>query len=87
MVVGGASVGGTKSRRVLTRDWHWLDFIPALRERRRRALERELERTQMQLRATILQLASELGADAHEARKALIRESYLAAGRVPDERA
>ena len=36
--------------------------------------------------ATILQLASELGADAHEARRALIRESYLTSGRVPDER-
>jgi hypothetical protein len=57
-----------------------------LRERRRTRVERELDRTQAELRATILRLASELGADAHEARKALIRESYLAAGRAPDER-
>lgn len=57
-----------------------------LRERRRTRVERELDRTQAELRATILRLASELGADAHEARKALIRESYLAAGRAPEER-
>lgn len=57
-----------------------------LRERRRARVERELDRTQAELRATILRLASELGADAHEARKALIRESYLAAGRAPEGR-
>jgi hypothetical protein len=57
-----------------------------LRDRRTRRLARieaELDRTQMQLRASILQLAQELGGDAHEARKALIRESYLASGQVP----
>ena len=47
-------------------------------------IEAELNRTQAQLRATILTLASELGADAHEARKALIRESFLASGRTPE---
>ena len=47
-------------------------------------VEAELDRTQAQLRATILTLASELGADAHEARKALIRESFLASGRTPE---
>lgn len=47
-------------------------------DRKRAAIERELDRTQLELRNTILQLASALGADAHEARKALIRESYLA---------
>jgi len=65
----------------------WLvDWIKTLRERKRARIERELDRTQAELRATILRLASELGADAHEARKALIRESYLASGRVPDDR-
>ncbi len=54
-----------------------------LRNRRARRIEAELDRTQMELRATILQLASQLGGDAHEARKALIRESFLASGRVP----
>lgn len=57
-----------------------------LRDRRARRIERieaELDRKQMELRATILQLAGQLGGDAHEARKALIRESFLASGKVP----
>lgn len=59
-------------------DW-WRD-----RRRRRIArIEAELDRQQAELRATILHLADQLGADAHEARKALIRESFLASGRVP----
>lgn len=64
----------------------WLvDWLSTLHEKRRARIERELDRTQAQLRATVLRLASELGADAHEARKALIRESYLASGRVPGD--
>ncbi len=59
-------------------DW-WRD-----RRRRRIArIEAELDRQQAELRATILHLADQLGADAHEARKALIRGSFLASGRVP----
>ena len=54
------------------------------RRTRTERVEAELDRTQAQLRATILTLASELGADAHEARKALIRESFLASGRTPE---
>lgn len=57
-----------------------------LRERRARRIARieaELDHTQMQLRTSTLQLAQELGGDAHEARKALIRESFLASGKVP----
>ena len=53
------------------------------RARRIARIEAELDRTQVQLRASILQLAQELGGDAHEARKALIRESFLASGKVP----
>lgn len=49
-----------------------------------RAVEAELDRKQDELRGTILRLAEALGAEAHEARKALIRESYLASGRVPE---
>lgn len=60
-------------------------WMLARRDRRRARIEAELDRTQVELRQTILRLASELGADAHEARKALIRESYLASGRVPGE--
>ena len=45
---------------------------------KRRRIEAELDRKQAALRATILDLASQLGADAHEARKALIQESFLA---------
>lgn len=48
-----------------------------LRDRRRAAMERELDRQQAELRASILKLASELRADAHEARKALVRESFV----------
>jgi enoyl reductase-like protein len=59
-------------------DW-WRDR----RQRRIARIEAELDRQQAELRATILHLANELGADAHEARKALIRESFLASGKVP----
>lgn len=65
----------------------WLvDWIKTLRERKRAWIERELDRTQAELRTAILRLASELGADAHEARRALIRESHLASGGVPEDR-
>lgn len=53
------------------------------RRRRIRRIEAELDRTQAEMRATILHLAEQLGADAHEARKALIRESYVASGQTP----
>jgi hypothetical protein len=52
-------------------------------DKRARA-EAELDRQQAELRAAILNLASQLGAEAHEARKALIRESFLAAQNPPD---
>lgn len=55
------------------------------RDRKRARIEAELDRTQAELRQTILQIASALGGDALEARKALIRESYLARGEVPKE--
>ena len=54
------------------------DWVVRLREAKRNRVEQELNRTQAELRATIVQLASELGADAHEARKALIQASFLA---------
>lgn len=60
-----------------------VDWLRTLRERRRAHAEAELDRKQAELRATILALAEQLGADAHEARKALIRESYLASGQAP----
>ncbi len=60
-----------------------VDWIKALRANRKARIERELDRQQAELRATILHLAEQLGADAHEARKALIRESYLASGQTP----
>ncbi|GAA2021759.1 hypothetical protein GCM10009819_00340 [Agromyces tropicus] len=64
----------------------WL-VIGIIRRRRARIarIEAELDRTQDELRATVLQLANALGMEAHEARKALIRESYLASGHVPSE--
>jgi hypothetical protein len=58
----------------------WMPVLIRNRELRRRArIEAELDRTQAQLRATVLNLAAQFGADAHEARKALIRESFIAA--------
>ncbi|NYD66389.1 hypothetical protein [Agromyces atrinae] len=54
-------------------------------ERRRARIEAELDRKQDELRRTVLQLADALGMEAHEARKALIRESFLASGRTPSE--
>ena len=68
---------------VATAAWLVVDWLAALRKRRRARIERELDRKQAELRIAIFGLASQLGADAHEARKALIRESYLASGRVP----
>lgn len=62
----------------------WIgDQIERCRDAKRARIEAELDRTEAQLRATILQLAAELGADAHEARKAMIRESYLHRGELP----
>jgi hypothetical protein len=51
---------------------------------RTRRAEAELDRQQEELRSTILSLADALGMEAHEARKALIRESYRATGQVPN---
>jgi hypothetical protein len=62
-----------------------VDWLSALRERKRARVERELDRKQAELRATIFTLAEHLNMDAHETRKALIRESYLASGRVPGD--
>ncbi|TFB80327.1 hypothetical protein E3N84_09980 [Terrimesophilobacter mesophilus] len=61
----------------------FVEWLKELSDRRRTRIERELDVAQERMRAAIFQLASELGADAHEARKALIRESYLASGQLP----
>jgi vacuolar-type H+-ATPase subunit H len=55
-----------------------IERLRRIRSSNRARVEAELDRQQMQLRSTILRLAEQLGADAHEARKALIRESFLA---------
>ena len=60
-------------------------WVRQRRDRKRARIEAELDRTQAELRQTIFQLASALNGDALEARKALIRESYLARGEVPKE--
>lgn len=64
-----------------------VDLFKSRRTRRVARIEADLDRTQAELRQTILRLAEELGADAHEARKALIRESFLATGSMPDSAA
>lgn len=50
-------------------------------KRRRDQIEAELDRKQEELRRTIWQLASELSADAHETRKAMIQASFNASQR------
>lgn len=60
-----------------------VEWVRSRREERIADLEEQLDRQQAQLRATILSLAEQLNADAHEARKALIRESFLARGEIP----
>ena len=60
-----------------------MTWIRTRREQQRAAAERELDRKQAELRGTILNLADALGMEAHEARKALIRASFLARGEVP----
>lgn len=62
----------------------WLmQWIARRRQARVARIEAELDRKQDELRATVLQLATALGMEAHEARKVLIREAYLSSGRVP----
>lgn len=58
------------------------DFYQEVRERRRKKIEAELDRRQEELRLTILQLASALNEDASHARRALVRECFLARGEV-----
>ncbi len=61
------------------------DWFRRRQDRKRARIEADLDRTQAELRQTIFQLAAALNGDALEARKALIRESYLARGEVPKE--
>lgn len=61
-----------------------IGWLAERRQRRIACIEAELDREAERLRSTILSLAKQLGADAHEARKALIRESYLASSKAPD---
>lgn len=65
----------------------WLvNWLIRRQEARTAHTRAELDRTQDQLRRTILQLTDVLGVEAHEARRALIRESYLASRRAPSRR-
>lgn len=52
--------------------------------RRIAKVEAELDRKQAELRTSVLNLADALGMEAHEARKEMIRASYLATGTTPD---
>ena len=62
-----------------------MKWIKQADSRRKIRIEAELDRTQDELRRTILSLANALGMESHEARKALIRESYRASGQVPNQ--
>ena len=57
------------------------DWLESREQRKQAAIE--ADRTQAERRRTILDLSAALGAEAHEARKALIRESFLARGEIP----
>ena len=72
-IISGLATGG---------EWAMRYFLDR-RDRKRAAIEAELDRKQAELRATILNLSEQLNGDAHEARKALIRESFLARGEIP----
>lgn len=65
-------------------DW-LVKYLLERRRQRQARIEAELDRKQTELRRTILTLASELNGNALEARKALIRESFLARGEIPSE--
>jgi ABC-type methionine transport system permease subunit len=54
------------------------DFITKLVERRRERRQVEAKLIEAEMQRALITLASQLGAEAHEARKALIRESFLA---------
>ena len=64
-------------------EWLVRRSVEEHRAEKRARIEAELDRKHAELRQTILQLASAMNGDALEARKALIRESYLARGEVP----
>ena len=69
------------------RGGRWLMYWLIRRQEARTAnTEAELDRTQDELRRTVLQLTDVLGAEAHEARRGLIRESYVASRRTPERR-
>lgn len=62
-----------------------LEAIDSVGQRRRARIEAELDQKQEELRRTILQLATAIRMESHEARRALIRESFLASGQIrPD---
>lgn len=62
--------------------WRGLDWLVNLRDRRRARIERELDRKEQEMRAAIFALARQLNGDALEARRTLIRESFLATERL-----
>lgn len=62
-----------------------LGAIGSVGQRRRARIEAELDQKQEEMRRTILQLATAIGMESHEARRALIRESFLASGRIPSD--
>lgn len=78
------------SRAVSETLWKWKEQVMNLiipgRRARQAQMEADLDRKQDELRRSVLQLADALGMEAHEARRALIRESFLAPGRAPDSR-
>ena len=82
-VILGLLLGGLFGCGVIAGMDALMDWIAKLRAQKRTRIERSLDCTQEELRQTILALAGQLGADAHEARKALIRESFFASGHVP----
>lgn len=79
LAVGYVIIGVVKGGELLMKSIRNVRYV---RTQRTKA---ELDRKQEELRRTILSLADALGMEAHEARKALIRESYRASGQVPNQ--
>ncbi len=59
------------------------NLIKHHRQRRRDRIDADLDRAEAEMKATLYELASQLDQNAHEARKALLHESFLASRRTP----
>ena len=83
-----AAIGIIAAAVVLAGAAYWIrrlvmDWREGKRGAQRRRIEAELDQEVAQLRTHVEELELQLSGDALEARKALIRESFLASGKTP----